>query len=373
MNILHVINVYFVLPYFIGEQLDYFRERGHHMHVICSHSDLLYDYCRRHKAECYATQINKSFTILDDLRSILRICRYIRQHKIDIVVGHTPKGALLSMLSAWLCRVPKRLYFRHGLVYETSSGFMRTLLIWADRITSLCATQVICVSPSVMQQSLKDKLSPANKQIILSHGTCNGIDTHYHFNPALLNPTRLANLRAQYDLTPDLFVIGYTGRLVRDKGIEELIQAFYRLPNLDKCRLLLVGIYEDRDALSEEVKHQIETDPRIIHTGYINQYMEYYYALMNVYVLPSYREGFPTGVLEAQSMELPIITTRATGCIDSIQEGITGLFVNHTPIELSNAIQRIRTENPLDAKQGRRWVETNFDCQIIWKEIEKLY
>lgn len=302
MNILHVVNIYFVLPYFIGDQFTYFKERGYRMNVVCSPSEYLADYAKQKGFEYIETPVNRSISIKQDIASIWQICKFIRKKNVDIVVGHTPKGALLGMIAGWLCRVPKRIYFRHGIVYETSHGIKRKILKLVDRIASFCSTQIVCVSPSVLKRSIEDRLAPAKKQMILGHGTCNGIDTKGVFNPTNIDKVRLRDLKLQYGIQEKDFVIGYSGRLVRDKGIIELVRAFDKLKEADNCKLLLVGMFEKRDALPDDVKNRIENDPRIIYTGFINGGMEYYYAMMNVYVLASYREGFPTGVLEAQSM-----------------------------------------------------------------------
>ena len=373
MNILHVVNIYFVLPYFIGDQFKYFKERGYQMNVVCSPSEYLADYAKKQGFEYIATPVNRSISISLDLLSIRHICKFIRRQKIGIIVGHTPKGALLGMIAGWLCRVPKRIYFRHGLVYETSSGLKRLILKTVDRIASAYATQIVCVSPSVLKRSIEDRLAPAKKQMILGRGTCNGVDTQGHFNPANIDQSRLEELKNKYGIKDGDFVIGYSGRLVRDKGIIELVCAFDKLKDADNCKLLLVGMFEKRDALPSDVRHRIESDPRIIYTGFVNGGMEYYYAMMNVYVLASYREGFPTGVLEAQAMEKPVVTTRVTGCCDSIVEGKTGLFANNDVEDITHKIDSIRLHNAIDGSNGREWVVENYDCRIIWKEIEKLY
>ncbi len=373
MNILHVVNIYFVLPYFIGNQFKYFSAKGHKMNVVCSPSEYLDEYARLQGFNYLETPVNRSISIKEDLRSIRNICNFIKQKKIDIIVGHTPKGGLLAMLAGYCCRVPKRIYFRHGLVYETSHGLKRLVLKTVDRIASFCASQVVCVSPSVLDRSIHDRLAPAKKQIILNNGTCNGVDTQGTFNPATIDHQKVQELRMKYGIMPDDFVIGYSGRLVKDKGIVELVKAFDSLKNADNCKLLLVGMFEERDALPAEIKERIIDDPRIIFTGFVNGGMEYYYAIMNLYVLASYREGFPTGVLEAQSMEKPVVTTRVTGCCDSIVEGKTGLFADNTPEDLAEKINQIRNNNRINGTEGRKWVVENFDSRIIWKEIEKLF
>lgn len=150
------------------------------------------------------------------------------------------------MVAAWLMRVPNRIYFRHGLVYETSRGLKRFILMSVDRLASFCATEIVCVSPSVLKRSIEDRLAPANKQIVLGHGTCGGIDTEFKFNPAFVDRQKVADLRKRWGIKESDFVIGYSGRLVRDKGIISLVRAFDMLEDADDCKLLLVGMFEVR-------------------------------------------------------------------------------------------------------------------------------
>lgn len=374
MNILHVVNIYFVLPFFIGDQFKYFTDKGHKLFVACSESEYLGEYASKQGFKYITTPVNRSISIKDDLKSIRNLCQYIRKEKIDIVVGHTPKGGLLSMIAAKISGVPKRIYFRHGIVYETSKGIKRFILKTVDKVASLCATKIVCVSPSVLQRSIEDHLAPANKQIILGRlGTCNGVDTIEQFNPEKIDFKKVAELRNKYKINNTDIVIGYSGRLVRDKGIIELVKAFERLSDDRNYKLLLVGMFEERDSLPDSIKQKIINNPNIIYTGFINGGMEYYYSLMDLYVLPSYREGFPTGVLEAQAMGKPIITTNATGCCDSIIDGKTGLFTSRDPNDLKDKIEKILIGKSIDGSEGRKWVVENFDSRLVWREIEKLY
>ncbi len=372
-NILHVVNIYFVLPYFIGDQFKYFKEKGYNMNVVCSPSEYLSDYAQKQGFEYMESPINRNISIVQDFASIRNICKFVKKQKIDIVVGHTPKGGLLAMIAGWLMRVPIRIYVRHGLVYETSKGLKRFMLMSVDRLASFCSTKVVCVSPSVLRKSIEDHLAPIKKQMIWHKGTSNRIDTLNHFNPAEIVPARLTDLKARYGIEEEDFVIGYSGRLVKDKGIIELVRAFDKLQRADNCKLLLVGMFEKRDALPEDIQERILNDSRIIYTGFINDGMEYFYSMMDIYVLASYREGFPTGVLEAQAMEKPVITTRVTGCCDSIIDGRTGFFVNNTADDIAKKIDKIRLGKVIDGCEGRKWVIENFDSRLVWKEIEKLY
>ena len=374
-HILHVVNIYFVIPYFLGGQFEYFRELGYELNVVCSESPYLAPYAQQHHFGYREIPILRSINPIQDFKSIRQICRYIKETQTGIVVGHTPKGGLLSMVAAWLMRVPKRVYFRHGLVYQTSTGLKRFILMSVDRLASLLATKIVCVSPSVLEESIKDKLAPARKQIVLGKGTCSGVDTQGKFNPQNINPTKMAEFRSKWGINETDWVVGYTGRLVRDKGIIELVDAFQLIKaNNPNLKLLLVGMFEERDALPQEVQDKIKNDPQIVFTDFQNEDMEYFYAMMNVYVLMSYREGFPTGTLEAQSMGVPVITTRVTGCCDSIVDGQTGVFVNRTPQQLAQVIEDMyKGERSFSKEQVRSWVTLNFDNLRVWEEIKRLY
>lgn len=376
-NVLHVVNISFVIPYFLGKQFLYFKEKGYEEYVICSPSKELEELSQIYNFNFREVEILRKISILKDFRAVFQTANYIKKKQIDIVVGHTPKGALVAMLAACLMKVPTRIYIRHGLVYETSKGFKRKLLVSMDRLAALLATKVICVSPSVYKRSLEDKLNAESKQCILSRGTCNGIDIE-RFCREKINVDFLTELKKDLGLKQSDFVIGFTGRLVRDKGIIELVQAFQKLQvRYSNLILLLVGMLEERDALPDDIVDCIIYNDNIINTGYVkNSEIEYYYALMDIFVLPSYREGFPTSVLEASAMKIPIITTKVTGCVDSIIENETGIFVEHNSNDLMEKIDTMYRDQDQRAClgiNGRNFVIDNFEQHIIWRDIEKLY
>jgi len=377
MKILHVVNISFVIPYFLGKQLNWFAEKGNKEFVVCSDSEELKDFSERYSFSYRAIDVLRKISIKKDIKAVKETVKYIREIKADVVTGHTPKGGLIAMLAAYITHVPVRIYFRHGLVYETSHGLKRSLLINIDRLASKLATKIVCVSPSVAKRSLEDKLNPASKQVVLVNGTCNGIDTE-RFCIDSVDKSKLNELRTKLGANDGDFVIGFAGRLVRDKGIIELVRAYKALRGVHpNVRLMLVGMLEIRDALPEDVVKVIQEDEGIIKTGYVGYAeIEYYYALMNVFVLASYREGFPTSVLEASSMGLPVITTKATGCIDSIIDGETGIFVNHDDKELLMALSSLyenEDKRRMMGAAGRQYVIDHFNQELVWKEIEKLY
>lgn len=377
IKVLHIVNISFVIPYFLGKQMNWFTQKGYTEYVICSPSSELALFSKQYAFEYKEIEILRKISIFKDLKAVFSTIKYIKRINATIVTGHTPKGGLIAMLAAWLCRVPVRIYLRHGLVYETSTGMKRLLLIFIDRLASKLSTKIVCVSPSVAKRSIEDRLNSPEKQVVLANGTCNGIDVE-RFCSDRVDRVRVDEMKNNLGIEKGDFIIGFTGRLVKDKGIIELVRAYKNLRNeYNNVKLMLVGMLEIRDALPEDVVKTITDDDGIISTGYVEfSSIEYYYAMMDVFVLPSYREGFPTSVLEASSMSIPVITTRVTGCCDSIIDGVTGLFVGHDEHELMDALLSLYKDPSLRGqmgKAGREFVAENFEQSIIWKEIEKLY
>lgn len=179
MNILHIVNISFVIPYFLGNQLNWFVEKGNKEYIVCSDSEELKKFSKQYNFGYRAIDVLRKISIYKDLKAVVATYKYIKEVKADVVTGHTPKGGLVAMLAA--SRVPIRIYLRHGLVYETSHGLKRSLLVNIDRLASRLATKIVCVSPSVAKRSLDDKLNSASKQVVLANGTCNGIDMDAEF------------------------------------------------------------------------------------------------------------------------------------------------------------------------------------------------
>jgi glycosyltransferase involved in cell wall biosynthesis len=372
MKCLHVVNISFVLPYYIGDQFDNFQKLGLKTYVACSPSEHLKQYSIEKKFNPIFVDILREINPVSDLKAILFLRRKINEEQIDIVIGHTPKGAMIAMIAAYLAGVNKRIYFRHGIMYETSKGTKAFLLKTIEKLTGKLATKVVCVSKSVIEKSITENLNKPCKNILLNLGTCNGIDS-IRFSKQNITASSQIFLREKYQIKLEDRIVGYVGRLVNDKGINELISAWKIIKQKrGDVKLLLVGPFEARDSISEKLKQLIKADNSIIHTGLISDVLPYY-GLMDIFILPSYREGFPTVVLEASSMAIPIITTRSTGCVDSIVENETGVYCDLSPIDIADKIgfylsnKNIATRH---GENGRDFVVNNFQQEIIWKEIE---
>jgi glycosyltransferase involved in cell wall biosynthesis len=374
-NVLHVASVSFSLPYFVGEQFIYFKEKNpeYNFFVACSPSENLTKLSNSLEFTQVPLIINRSISPIQDVKSILKLKKYILKNKIDLVIGHTPKGGMIAMMASYLARIENRIYFRHGIMFETSKGFMRFLLKTIERITGSLASKVVCVSNEIKLISEKENLNDRRKNIILGRGTCNGVDCNVKYNRNNKG-NEIDDLRKENAIDKEDFVIGYVGRLVKDKGINDLIEAWeIIIKKHSNVKLLLVGPFEERDKVNDSIQNKIIKYDSIIHTGYVEDASNYY-SIMNAFILPSYREGFPTVVLEASSMQLPILTTKATGCSESIIENVTGIFFDIEKNKIAEAISYI-IDNPIDAKEmgikGREFVISNFEQKNIWDIIER--
>jgi glycosyltransferase involved in cell wall biosynthesis len=280
------------------------------------------------------------------------------------------------MLASYFNFVPRRIYLRHGILYETSSGFKRGILIFFEKFTSLLSTKVLCVSQSVLNISLNDNLNSSHKTCLISKGSCNGVDSVNFFNPDLVTKETLNIYKAKHNIDDNDFVIGFVGRIVNDKGIKEILLAWDVLKSRYKnLKLILAGPLEDRDGIHSHLISKILNDNRIVFLGQIKE-TNVYYKLMNLFLLPSYREGFPTVILEASSMGLPVVTSRKTGCIDSIIENVTGKYCEISPNSIVQVLEEYIQNSDLCIQHGlngRKFVRENFEQEVIWNSLLKLY
>jgi glycosyltransferase involved in cell wall biosynthesis len=376
-KILHIITVSFVINHFFGKQFLYLKQiTGNEYHLGCSPSEDFLELSNNLGYTPFEVEITREISPLKDLKAVIKIYNYIRKHKIAKVVGHTPKGGMVAMMASFLAGVSDRIYFRHGLVYETSTGYKKLLLKSIEKLTGALATKVVCVSNSVKKISETDSLNSSDKNTVIGLGTCNGIDTEERFNPSKKSEKLIAQLKDKYRILSEDKVVGYVGRLVKDKGIDDLIKAWRLIKEkFPQAKLLLVGPIEERDSISEYSKMQILSDPSIVFTDFVSD-SSHYFSLMDVFVLPTYREGFPTVSLEASSMNLPVVITKATGCTESILENKTGLFITNEPEDIAEKILFYLVNDEKaheDGRQGRLFVQENFEQTKIWDIIaEKL-
>ena len=358
---------------FIGDQFSYFQQKGdYEMHLICSDGEGLAELAKRQNIKYQPVEISRQLAPWKDIKAVFQIARYIRKKHIDLIVAHYfPKASLIATLANLLAGNKTKVIIAHGVLHDTMHGIVRKLVIWEQMFDVFFAKKVVCVSPSVARRRREDDIEKAEKQVILGGGSCNGVDALVKFNPENIPTEEIDLLRMQFGLKKSDFVVGFSGRLVHDKGIAELSQAYMLLKQRHpwkSIKLLIIGEPEQRDSVPQEVMNVLYSSKDVVFTGRIPySEIQKYYLLMNVLVLPSYREGFPTVVLEAGSMGIPVVVSRATGCIDSIKEGVTGLFTEIRPEAIADKIARFLDTKFADemGKHARQYVVENYDQRII--------
>lgn len=374
-NVLEIINLFGSATNFIGGQFSYLQEHGYNMHLICSPDQGLETFAKEQGIKSKGIALNRQISVLQDLKAYIGVCRYIKQNNIDTIIAHQAKARLIAMLAGFTMRVPNRIIFAHGVLYETMHGMKRKIFICVDKIVAALAHKVICVSPSVMKVRLQDHINKPEKQCLLNKGTCGGIDTKVMFNPSTYDEQEVKAMKRKLGLLNVDFVLGFCGRIVRDKGIIELLEGFKQLKSAypDKnIKLLFIGEKEIRDAVPKSTIDIIDNDSDIVYTGRVDRsQMPKYYLMMDVFILPSYREGYPTVILEAMSMGVPCIVSRSTGCIDSIVEDYNGIYTDITPESIKNQIIKlfdVEIRNKL-AANTRSYVVDNYDHSKVWPAV----
>ncbi len=291
--------------------------------AISSPDEDLYSYAKEEGVKAIGIPMERRISLGKDVVSLVRMVKTFRKEKPTMVHSMTPKAGLVCMMAAWLTRVPVRVHTFTGLVFPTSTGLKRRILMLTDALTCFCATHVIPEGEGV-KADLQNYGITHKPLKVLGYGNVKGIDLVY-FDQRQTVKELAGKMR---DASSFTFV--FVGRIVRDKGINELCEAFEKLNRLHpQCRLWLVGPYEDSlDPISESARHQIETNPAIQSVGgKFGDELLAYYAAADCFVFPSYREGFPNTVIEAGAMGLPSIVTDINGAREIIVEGENGMIV----------------------------------------------
>ena len=306
--------------YFLNDQIQYLIKSGFDVAVICSPG-----WKNETAAQYYPVKMEREISIGKDLLSLIRLIRLLISLRPDIVNAGTPKVSFLMGIAAFLTRVPIRIYMCHGLRLETAKGWKRKILLITERITTACATNICCVSDSVKNKLLELGLVNPRKLDIIGFGSVNGIDLEkFHLEQRMVDREVLFK---KHSIPPNALIVGFVGRLTKDKGVPEAVVAFNQLKqSFDNIVFVLVGKLEKGDALPNHTLELIHSDRQIVLAGVTTDINKYYH-MFDVLWLPSYREGMPTVLLEAAASGLPVVACQSTGCIDAVQDGKTGYLV----------------------------------------------
>lgn len=361
---------------FLTGQLAYMADRGVSVTAISSPGTDLERFGLREHVPTYAVPMARRVTPLRDIVAVWRIYRVLRRVRPHIVHAQTPKGGLLGTIAAWLAATPVRVYHIRGLPFTTATGARRLLMRATERVACRLAHSVLCVSHSVRDVAVAEKICPARKIRVLRGGSGNGVDAAGRFSPDRVRGAR-EQTRAALGIPQDSRVVGFVGRIVRDKGVTELATAWLPLRDAHPdLHLLVVGHFEAQDPVPEHVAALLRSDPRIHLLGYVTDAVPLY-AAMDVVALPTYREGFPNVPLEAAAMSLPVVATRVPGCVDAVVDGVTGTLVppRDAPA-LAGAIAAYLGDVEVrraHGRAGRDRVLREFRQEALWEALFRHY
>ncbi len=362
--------------FLMAGQLGFLKQRGFDVTLIASPGEDLEATAQRENVRVISVPMSREMTPRQDWRSLRQLTQVFRELKPDIVNAGTPKAGLLGMLAATRARVPIRIYTLRGLRMETATGLKRLILTTTERVAAQCAHKVICVSPSLRQAFIDFRLGSACKTVVLGGGSSNGVDVE-RFASTVERQAEAAAVRQSMSIPPEARVIGFVGRLTRDKGVAELVTAYASLLHeFEDLHLLLVGGFEEGDPLSVEMRDAIWTHPNIHITGFVKNTASYYSAI-DLLVFPSHREGLPNVPLEAAAAGRPTAGFAATGTVDAVQNGVTGTLVPvGDVVGLTRAVRGYLLDSNLLSQHGlnaRQRVETDFRREVIWQQLAELY
>ncbi len=352
-----------------------FMSRYFETHAASAPGWELDDLTTDENTEVHPVSMERKPAPLKDFSSLLKLRLLIKKLQPQIVHTHTPKAGLLGMLAAYVCKVPVRLHTVAGIPWMESAGAKRKLLAAMEKLTYRYATHVYSNSRALQEFILKNNLLPPQKISVIANGSSNGIDTKWYSRTAEVMQQAQA-LKEEWGLT-DEKVILFVGRLVKDKGIEELLEAYQNLKDTQKLKLLLVGPFEEeRDPLSDKATKLIEEDDNILTPGYVKD-VRPYMALSYMLAFPSYREGFPNVPMQAGAMGLPSVVTDINGCNEIVNQEVNGLIITpKSASQLQEAMNRLLTDATLHdslAANARPMIEQRYEQRLIWEALLREY
>ncbi|MCF2578172.1 glycosyltransferase family 4 protein [Prevotella stercorea] len=347
---------------FCREVMIKMRAMGYDMVAVTSPGPELDELRDKDGFHCVAVPMERHISIVNDLKSLMRMISVFRKEKPQMVHSMTPKAGMICMVAAWLTRVPVRIHTFTGLVWPTATGLKRKILMMTDWLTCACATHVIPEGQGVLND-LKNGGITKKPMKVLGYGNVRGVDME-RFSPARFKATK----------NPDVFTFVFVGRIVGDKGINELVEAFVKLHDKHKnTRLVLVGKYEhELDPVSDKTRKLIDTNEGIVACGpkYGDDLLQMYVDA-DCFVMPSYREGFPNTVLEAGAMGLPSIVTDINGSREIIENEKNGLIVpSKNANALYDAMERMLTDDKareIMKSNARQIIESRFEKNFVQK------
>lgn len=352
--------------------LNEYNQRGVEVTIICNMDDAFENKLKEQFPFVHTHRINfpRGMNVLGSIKSTLALYKFLKRGKFDLVQYSTPNASMYGAIASRMARVPARLYCQWGMVYVTMSGLKRKVFETIERMVCRFSTHVQPDSYGNLNFCREQGLYDDKKSCVIWNGSAKGLDlTAFDISKKSLYAEEI---KAKYNIPTDVPVVGFVGRLGREKGCHELLKAFQNVKKeFPSAKLLFVGPIEKKETMDSEILDYFENCDDVIKTDRVSN-VEKYTSAMDVYVLPSYREGFGMGVVEASAMGVPVVVTQYPGPSSAMEEGVSGYSVPVKDVELLTKYILDFLRNPEEAerigKQGRKWVEERFDQRIF---IEK--
>lgn len=353
------------------------NENGFEVVMVSSDGPQREEVIRNEGCRHVVIPMTRMITPFADLRSLWLLYRFLKKEKPDIVHSHTPKAGLLAMLAAKFAGVKIRVHTIAGLRFMTSKGITRKILVFMEKLTAKAATHVWPNSFSLLDYIRNHRLVKSSKLEVISSGSSNGINLD-RFSPAALKESKLREVEQQVQYDGQLIYFLSVGRIVHDKGMDELLNAFIKVyAKNNNTRLVLVGAFEDElDPISDEARDILKSHPAIIQAGWSDA-VEYFMYLSFALVHPSHREGFPNVLLQAGAMGCPVICSEIEGNVDIVEKEKTGLlFEVRNEKQLQEKLEW-SLGHPSVMKQYaynlRKKIEAHFDQPLVHKQLRQRY
>ena len=375
-KLLRITTVPISLEKLLENQLRFMKE-NYLVTAISADKERLLTFGEEEGVSTFHLELTRKITPIKDVIAVLKLYTYLKKEKPQIVHTHAPKAGIIGMLASYLAKVPNRLHTVAGLPLLEATGVKRKVLNFIEKITYSCATKVYPNSFGLKAIIIEAQFCKVSKLKVLANGSSNGIDTSF-FNPENFSKGQNKILRKELALAEEDVVFIFVGRLVGDKGINELVAAFDALTKrFQNIKLLLVGAFEsDLDPLNNQTLKMIDDNSAILSTGF-QQDVRPYFAIADALVFPSYREGFPNVVLQAGAMGLPSIVSDINGCNEIIKEEENGLIISVKDSEaIYKAMKRFLEDPVLKNKlqnNARNMITELYEQKVVWNALLKEY
>lgn len=346
---------------------EFLAESGYDVHLVANGIDELAPSLAARGVTAHSLAMSRDPDLRKDGSSLFAMLRLVRSVRPDVVIYATPKASLLTSLAAWYCRIPVRVYAMWGIRFETVEGRGRTVLRALERVIARLSTAVIANSSSLADKAATLGITDRRRIAVPGHGSSHGVDAR-RFSPDAERPA-LDEETAAF-LAPDTeLTVGYVGRLHPDKGVDTLLDAAALLSDRGQAvRVLLVGGDEGALIMPADGRYALHRTGEVVDVSP-------YIAEFDVLVLMSLREGFPNVVLEAAAMGVPAIVSDATGCVDAVEDGVTGVIVPRGDVgRLAQSIEELRIHPDHRLRMGRAARERavrDFDPLFVWSAHEQ--